>query len=633
MPFGWFNARDAVEAGAELADKFPLPTPPAAHESSAKAAPRRAQGEALRDFMRRAAADIHSLKLNFYKKARLANAFKWKLVEKGVEADLAHEATQSLVVSILANSTSASPWIDTPPPASRPDARNAEKLIARAAELHARGAYEEAMVQYQEVLEVQPRNAEIRNNLGAAFSKLGRHDLAAEQFRQAIARKPELAGAHANLGAMLLFQGFTSRAESPLRHALKLKPGDLNARTNLGQALVSLGRLPEARSQLEKVLRVAPRHADALFGMALVARADGRFDEAENLFENALKADPGMSRAWSALVSTRRMTGSDDDWLERAEQMAQNVIAPSEEADLRFAMGKYCDDVGRFEHAFQNYKRANELQKTLALPYDRGMRTRFVKDMILAYTPEALSSVISGTSASTKPVFVVGMPRSGTSLTEQILASHPAVAAAGELEFWSDAMRKHGVLARRGVLAEQVRQNLAERCLQTLTSYSPTAQRIVDKMPGNSDYLGIIHSVFPNARFIYMRRDPIDTCLSCYFQPFHVAVNFSMDLSDLAHHYREHSRLMHHWRQVLPSGSILEVPYEGLIADQEGWTRRILDFLGLEWDARCLSFHQTQRPVVTSSYWQVRQKIYSRSVQRWRHYEKFIGPLLDLPKD
>jgi hypothetical protein len=143
----------------------------------------------------------------------------------------------------------------------------------------------------------------------------------------------------------------------------------------------------------------------------------------------------------------------------------------------------------------------------------------------------------------------------------------------------------------------------------------------------------VIHSVFPNARIIYMRRDPIDTCLSCYFQQLAPALNFTMDLSDLAHHYRQHQRLMAHWRAVLPPGAILDVPYAELVADQEGWTRRILNFVGLEWDQRCLDFHTTERPVVTASYWQVRQRIYSDSVQRWRNYSDFIGPLLDLQED
>jgi hypothetical protein len=222
------------------------------------------------------------------------------------------------------------------------------------------------------------------------------------------------------------------------------------------------------------------------------------------------------------------------------------------------------------------------------------------------------------------------MMRSGTSLVEQIIASHPAATGAGELEFWNDVVRKHGTVIRRELLGEALRKEVAEDYLRALARHCVDALRVIDKAPINSGYLGVIHSVFPNARIIYMRRDPIDTCLSCYFQQFSPALNFTMDLSDLAHYYREHQRLMAHWRAVLPAGAILDVPYAELVADQEGWTRRILNFVGLEWDQRCLDFHRTERPVVTASYWQVRQRIYSDSVQRWRNYRNFIGPLLDL---
>jgi hypothetical protein len=180
------------------------------------------------------------------------------------------------------------------------------------------------------------------------------------------------------------------------------------------------------------------------------------------------------------------------------------------------------------------------------------------------------------------------------------------------------------------LVAEPLRKTLADAYLRVLERHSADAPRIVDKAPVNSDHLGVIHSVFPNARMIYMQRDPVDTCLSCYFQQFSIALNYTMDLSDLAHYYQEHQRLIAHWCAVLSPGTILQVPYAGLVADQEGWTRKILDFLDLEWDERCLDFHKTKRPVVTASYWQVRQKMYKDSVERWRNYEKFISPLLDL---
>lgn len=263
-------------------------------------------------------------------------------------------------------------------------------------------------------------------------------------------------------------------------------------------------------------------------------------------------------------------------------------------------------------------------------PYERDVHARFVDDMTRVYTREALARAAAGASDSQKPVFVVGMMRSGTTLVEQIIGSHPAVSAAGELTFWSEVLRKHESTLRREPPSDKLRAKVAADCLRTLGAYSSDALRVVDKAPVNSDYLGIIHAVFPNARMIYVRRDPIDVCLSCYFQQFSATLNFTMDLSDLAHYYREHRRLVAHWRAVLPAGTLLEVPYAELVADQETWTRRMVEFLGLEWDARCLDFQQTKRTVTTASYWQVRQKIYRGSVGRWQNYKKFIGPLLAL---
>jgi hypothetical protein len=181
-------------------------------------------------------------------------------------------------------------------------------------------------------------------------------------------------------------------------------------------------------------------------------------------------------------------------------------------------------------------------------------------------------------------------------------------------------------------LGESARPKVAEEYLGILDRLSANASRVIDKTPVNSDFLGLIYSVFPNARVIYMQRDPIDTCLSCYFQQFLTGLNFTFDLSDLVHYYREHQRIMAHWRAVLPSGFILDVPYEDLVADPETWSRKMLDFVGLEWEPRVLDFHTTQRVVTTASAWQVRQKVYKSSVARWRNYEKFIGPLNALQK-
>jgi hypothetical protein len=218
------------------------------------------------------------------------------------------------------------------------------------------------------------------------------------------------------------------------------------------------------------------------------------------------------------------------------------------------------------------------------------------------------------------------MPRSGTTLAEQIIASHPAAYGAGELDFWTALSAKDRGQTQR-ILDEAARSKVAEEYLRLLEGFSGSASRVIDKAPVNSDFLGPIYSVFPNARVIYMQRDPIDTCLSCYFQQFLTGISFAFDLSDLVHYYREHQRIMAHWRAVLPPGFILDVPYAELVADQATWSRKMLDFVGLEWDPRVLEFHTNKRQVTTASTWQVRQKIYKSSVARWRNYEKFIGPL------
>ena len=615
----WFKAHAAVKAGTALADQI-------AQKNVSDSA---TQGRrALQEILHQAGHEIHALRLNIYKRAKFAHSFKWRLLENGVEREIADEITQTLVLHLSLNQRGLGSGDNLPvAPMDKPDPGKVQFLLTQGNTCFDQGAYTEAFTFYRELIELDPHRADALNNLGAALCKLGRYKEAEEYFRKAIDMNPNYPEAHNNLGNVLRWRGHIADAEITLRRALKLKPHYVDARTNLGLTLVLRGRLRSAKARFARVLRAEPRHADALLGLGRVAGMEGRFDEAETMFTRALEVNPRMPSALAALAGIRKMTSFDGAWLAAAEEMAASGIAPLEEIDLHFAIGKYHDDVRNFARAFQSYERANELQKANADNYDRTARTHFVDDLIRVYSRDAVSRVEGGASASMKPVFVVGMMRSGTSLAEQIIASHPAVKGAGELGFWSDAAHEHETVMRRAPLAGPTRTGLAEAYLRALARHSADALRIVDKAPVNSDYLGVIHSVFPNARMVYMRRDPIDTCLSVYFQQLPPSMEFTMDLSDLAHYYREHQRLMAHWRTVLPPGSILDVPYEELIADQEGWSRKILDFLGLDWDERCLAFHETERSVVTASYWQVRQKIYKDSVERWRNYEQFLGPL------
>jgi tetratricopeptide (TPR) repeat protein len=512
----------------------------------------------------------------------------------------------------------------------RASAEEAHYLLARGNRHFAEGQYSQAVAFYRELARLNSRQGDALNNLGAALFQLGCYEEAEEYFRQAIADRPDHPEAHSNLGAVRREKGDFRGAELSLRRALKLKPRFVNARCLLGLTLAYQGRVIDARAHFEKVLRVAPRNTDALLGMGQLATIEGRFEEARELFERTLEIDPYLPGTWAALVRIRRMTSADHAWLKSAERIAASGIPPAEEADLSFAIGKFCDDVGDFKRAFRSYQRGNELLKAAAAPYGRRAREQFVEDLIRVYTREAVSRVGAGASASTRPILLVGMPRSGTSLVEQIIASHPSATGAGEVGFWNNALREHAADIAQGLLDVPVRKRLAAAYERALGSVSTDALRVVDKTPVNSDYIGIIHSVFPTARFIYMRRNPIDTCLSCYFQPLSRAHVFTMDLSDLAHYYRHHQRLMAHWREVLPAGTILDVPYSELVTDHERWSRRILEFAGLDWHERCLDFHALKRPVMTASNWQVRQKIYHHSLERWRNYAAFIGPLMEL---
>jgi tetratricopeptide (TPR) repeat protein len=630
MILQWFEASEATKIGVELADQFARrqATHAATHGNQSA---RTKADEELHVILLRADREVRGLRLNFYKKAKIANSFKWRLLENGVEKTLADAATQRLVLHLSGNHVA-------PALSDNADARandqplpdDAKYLLVQGNRSIARGAYSEAIGFYQDLIKIAPHHVAALNNLGAALAKLGRAEEAESYFYQAIKIEPKFPDAHSNIGNALLLKGQYAAAERFLQRALKLNPRLVDARVNLGLVFAFLGRLRDARSQFDKALKLQPGSADALSGLALIAMAKGSFEQTGAMLSRALQASPRMPRALALQAGLRRMTRSDGAWLKNAEEVAAGEIAALDESELRFAIAKYYDDVEDFKRAFQNYKRANDLLKSIAKPYDRKMYKSFVDIMIRNYTQDVIAGINGGASNSMKPVFVIGMPRSGTSLAEQIISSHPSAKGAGELEFWTDAAHEYEAQIHEGPLDESRRKKLSEAYLRVLGTKAGDALRIVDKAPVNADYLGVIHSVFPNARIIYMQRDPIDTCLSCYFQKFVLSLNFAMDLSDLADHYRQHWRLMTHWHAVLPPGTILTVPYEELVADQEGWTRKILDFLGLEWDGRVLNFHETKREVVTASFWQVRQKIYKSSVQRWRNYEEFIGPLGDL---
>lgn len=615
MKLKWFNAGEAGDLGVALADRFTAERKGAERASS------------LKELHEWADREVRPLALNFYQKARFANSFKWKLIENGIVSAVANGVTQSLIMHLSQRPTGA----QTEHGGAVAQADGAKErggtngLLARAQKAFKAGDHAQAADLFEEFVSLVPARADVLNALGVALYNLGRYQEAEQRYREAIDSDPNQADALVNLAALL--QTNPDAAEPLLRRALKLNPKYRGARAMLGLALLSLGREHEAKVALRKALKLSPQDPVALLGLAHIARVEGRFTEAQSLLNRTLEIHPKMPSAWASLNVTRKMTIADSDWFSTAAEIVDSGVLLWDEAQLRFAMGKYCDDIKDYEQAFAHFRRGNELLKSVAEPYDRKAHASFADDLIRVHTRESLALTTEAGSASAKPIFVLGMPRSGTSLTEQIIASHPVAKGVGETDYWLRAANAYHDEIRKKILDLPARKKLAEDYLRLIERRFPEALRIVDKTPLNSDFLGFIYTVFPNSRFIRMRRDPIDTCLSCYFQNFSTAQTFTMNLSDLADYYRTHQRLMDHWCAQLPAGTILEVPYEELVADQESWTRKILDFLGLEWDEHCLAFHETKRSVTTNSAWQVRQKIYRDSVQRWRNYEKFIGPL------
>jgi tetratricopeptide (TPR) repeat protein len=517
------------------------------------------------------------------------------------------------------------------------------------------GRFESAAAAYRRTLAIEPEIAEAHSNLGNAWQGLGRLDDAVESYRQALARNPKFALAHSNLSDSLRALGRLEEAVSSSRRAIEIDPALAGAHNGLGNALLELGQLESAATSHRRAIELSPGFTAAHINLGLVLRQQGRsadaeaccktaletnprsvpalillaeihadrgeFTAAEEWLRRALAIEPESPEGLAGMAHLRKMTGADAAWAAQAQRLADQGLPPRREAGLRFAIGKFFDDTEDHAAAFANFQRANELTKHYGAKHDRRQLTRSIDQLIQAHTLERAGRPSAHANPSARPVFIVGMPRSGTTLAEQILASHPAVFGAGELAFWNQPAPAGAASGPAQRAAEYLR--LLEDC-------APDALRVVDKMPANFLALGAIHEALPNARIIHMRRDPIDTCLSIYFQQFKSAHAYASDLGDLAHYYSEYLRLMEHWRRVLPEHTMLDVPYESLTLEQETWTRRMLQFIDVPWDPVCIEFHATRRSVMSASKWQVRQRMSSAAIGRRHRYEPFLGPLRGL---
>jgi len=492
------------------------------------------------------------------------------------------------------------------------------------------GQLDDAVASYRRAIELKADHAEACLHLGNVLLRLGRLAEAADSYQRACEIPPANALSHYNLGVVLRELGRLDEAAASYRRAIAIKSDSAAAHANLALVLRQLGEGEEAARCCRKTLELDPNNAVALMALAELDADRGDFVQAESLLKRAISLDPASAVAWAGLVRIRKMSPGDSGWLAEALSIAKSPLPPREEAYLRYAIGKYFDDVEDYDQAFAEVRRANELARSYTPTHSREELTAYIDTVIGLFDAAWRDLVTPYAHPSPRPVFIVGTPRSGTTLAEQIMASHPEVFGAGELTYWKTASTTYLASAAGGADCAPLIGQLTGDYLRMLRELSPDARRVVDKMPANFLFLGLIHCALPNARIIHMQRHPIDTCLSIYFQNFETTHFYANDLDDLAHYYRQYQRLMMHWRAVLPDAAILDVPYEALVKDPDAWSRRMIDFIGLPWDPRCRDSHLTDRPVLTSSRWQVRQKINDSAVGRWRHYEKHLESLKTL---
>jgi len=532
-----------------------------------------------------------------------------------------------------------------------------------------RGDKEKALDFYRKAAATNPNYLEPLNNLGALLLEEDRIPEAVGALEQALKLNPNYAESICNMGGVHLAQEKNEQALSHYQRALSMRPVYVEAQMGLAKTLQALENLEEAEraalkaiefdaanpkahallagihtemaqpvraeAEYERALQLKPDSSDALLGLGHLCTENGQLERARELFQRVLSFKPDDVAAHIHLVQNDKVRADDRHFAALlAEEKKMAEFSDNRRLSLHFALGKCYDDLKDYEQAFPHYLEGCRIKRA-RLHYDAAAAAQQFAELKTIFSKEFIEQRRGSGDPSALPIFVLGMPRSGTTLTEQILASHPDVFGAGELP---DLLR----IAHRKThpATTTFPDNLRYLDTTTLAAWgneyvtalkqrAPNAKHITDKMPANFFAVPLIHLMLPNAKIIHVNRNPVDTCLSCFTRLFHRKQEHTYDLAELGRYYADYARLMDHWRTVLPADAFLDIHYEDIVADQEGQARKLLDYCGLEWDAACLDFHQTKRQIRTASVTQVRQPIYSTSVERWRKYEKFLGPLLE----
>lgn len=520
---------------------------------------------------------------------------------------------------------------------THPKATGDPGLALKAAEFMRRqGRLDEAEAACRRIIADHPRLVEGHIALGTICEQKDLGTEAYEAFKHAVGLDPKSPIAWRRFGRCLFLIKEFDAALIALEKAMSLAPPNLETMLFLGRALQQVERNVDALAMFAEAAERFPDSALLLLEKALMQQAMGQFDIARATLERVIELDPTMVEAHFRLATMGETLKHKDVSLSRLDAMAASeTLGIPRRAAAQFAVARIHTRAKSYDEAYEAYRAANDMLRG-TVEFNRSGIANYVTVCEQAFTAEVFEAMAEAGSPTRQPVFIVGMPRSGTTLTEQIVSSHRAVGGGGEerklTQLAEALMREQGGKLNYprdvGKIEPGLLAPIGAQYLDHMRRRFPLEERITDKNPFNFHHLGLIGILFPNAGIIHCRRDPMDTCLSCYFQYFGdtTALSFTTKLEDIAFFYNQYRRIMEHWHKVLP-GRILDVDYEEMVADQEGTSRRIIEHLQLPWDDTCLRFDENERGIRTASQWQVRQPIYKTSVERWRAYDKHLGPL------
>lgn len=462
----------------------------------------------------------------------------------------------------------------------------------------------------------------------AINSELGRYAEAISGWEELIELEPLGATGWIGLGRVYFARSDFRMAGESGKRAIELDERSADAHMLLALALSGIGDLDPMEREIRRTIDLNPRQPSAHGLLGWLLQEKGCFEEAERVLRESTRVSPTTGMAYYALARTRAAQAEPAS--ARLEQMAQDPrIGPADRSYMQFALAKICEDRDEFADAMTHFDLANELAAKAwfgKLPWDRDRYVQTFDRTIQLFSRETISELSVYSEPGNTPLLVVGMIRSGTTLVEQILSSHPDVAAGGEMTFWHDRAPEILDLSEGKIDGPELLRN-AREYLAHLSDIGAGALRVTDKMPQNFAMLGLVHAALPNARILHIRRDPLDTCLSIYTTPYGKPPAFAHSKANIVCAYGQYRRMVAHWRAVLPADRFLDVDYEDVVRDREATARRMIQFAGLDWDEACLHHDANARAVNTPSAFQVRQPIYRSSIGRWRRFEPWLGEL------